>query len=412
MLKHIGIPTLDISGRTDWQSIVDREKNQYLGHVTTAMTADGKTVYAVYPKCHALGQIVLKRSGDGGRSWSERLSVPASWTHSLECPTLFRMADAQGCERFFLFSGGYPAMRSVSEDGGRTFSEFEQLPFGGIVVLSAMACVGPGHYIALFHDEGAFIRGGHETLWRVYAAGEGANRRTYTTISRRENGAWGEEKKWWVSCDVRPDEKWELVYETECGLPFADGHFELYQIETADGGLTWTEPRVIANHETARLCEPCLVSEPNGKRLAVILRENARRMNSMMMLSTDQGRTWTVPVELPAALTGDRHVVRTLPDGRLFITFRDRCGVSDTPGDWIAWVGTWDDLVSGREGQYRVLIKRDLEGWDCAYAGLECLPDGRLLAVTYGHWEKGEAPYILAVRIDMAELDRLYAAAH
>ena len=26
MLKHIGIPTLDISGRTDWQSLVDREK--------------------------------------------------------------------------------------------------------------------------------------------------------------------------------------------------------------------------------------------------------------------------------------------------------------------------------------------------------------------------------------------------
>ena len=70
MLKHIGIPTLDISGRTDWQSLVDREKNQYLGHVTTAMTADRKTVYAVYPKCHALGQIVLKRSDDGGRSWS------------------------------------------------------------------------------------------------------------------------------------------------------------------------------------------------------------------------------------------------------------------------------------------------------------------------------------------------------
>ena len=311
MLKHIGIPTLDISGRTDWQSLVDREKNQYLGHVTTAMTADRNTVYAVYPKCHALGQIVLKRSDDGGRSWSERLSVPASWTCSLECPTLFRMADAQGVERFFLFSGGYPAMRSVSEDGGRTFSEFERLPFGGIVVLSAMACVGPGHYIALFHDEGAFIRGGRETLWRVYATGEGADRRTYTTISRRENGAWGEEKKWWVSCDVRPDEKWELVYETECGLPYADGHFELYQIETTDGGLTWSAPRVIANHETARLCEPCLVSEPNGKRLAVILRENARRMNSMMMLSADQGRTWTEPVELPAALTGDRHVART-----------------------------------------------------------------------------------------------------
>ena len=41
MLRQISIPTLDISGRTDWQSLVDREKNQYLGHVTTAMTADG-----------------------------------------------------------------------------------------------------------------------------------------------------------------------------------------------------------------------------------------------------------------------------------------------------------------------------------------------------------------------------------
>ncbi len=33
------------------------------------------------------------------------------------------------------------------------------------------------------------------------------------------------------------------------------------------------------------------------------------------------------------------------------------------------------------------------------------LPDGTIVATTYGHWVKGEPPYIVSVRLKLAELD-------
>jgi len=43
-------------------------------------------------------------------------------------------------------------------------------------------------------------------------------------------------------------------------------------------------------------------------------------------------------------------VAKYAPDGRLFITFRDMALESGaTKGDWVAWVGTYDDIVNGRE---------------------------------------------------------------
>jgi len=47
------------------------------------------------------------------------------------------------------------------------------------------------------------------------------------------------------------------------------------------------------------------------------------------------------------------------------------------------------------------------KGADCAYPGLELLPDGTLVTTTYGHWTNGEQPYIVSVRVKMSELDGL-----
>ena len=74
----------------DRQIIVDKEKGQYLGHPTTTLLNDGKTVLCVYPKGHGKGAIVYKKSDDGGKSWSERLETPNNWTSSKEVPTLFQ----------------------------------------------------------------------------------------------------------------------------------------------------------------------------------------------------------------------------------------------------------------------------------------------------------------------------------
>jgi hypothetical protein len=144
---------------------------------------------------------------------------------------------------------------------------------------------------------------------------------------------------------------------------------------------------------------------PDGKQLAVLLRENLRRRNSHVIFSNDEGRMWTAPRELPAALTGDRHVGKYAPDGRLFISFRDTTRVSPTKGDWVGWVGRYEDIVAGHEGQYRVRIMHNTKAADCAYPGVEVLPDGAFVTTTYGHWTTGEPPYIVSVRFTLAELD-------
>ena len=139
--------------------------------------------------------------------------------------------------------------------------------------------------------------------------------------------------------------------------------------------------------------------------MAVLLRESSRKRNSFVIFSDDEGETWTTPRELPGALTGDRHTGRYGPDGRLFISFRDTTLVSPTKGDWVAWVGTFADIVAGREGEYRVRLMDNHKGSDCAYPGVEVLPDGTLVATTYGHWIAGQPPFIVAVRLTLAELD-------
>ncbi len=350
--RSYSIPTLDLAAQTERQVLVDREAGQYLGHPTTLLLEDGKTILCVYPKGHGRGPIVYKRSPDGGLTWSDRLPTPRSWETSQEVPTLHRVVDAEGKKRIIMFSGLYPIRMAVSEDDGATWSELNRIgDFGGIV---AMGCVfdqrtGPGRYAALFHDDGRFISN----------SGNRTNR------------------------------------------------FIVYKTETTDGGLTWSAPSAIATHETAHLCEPGVIRSPDGKTLAVLLRENSRRHNSFVIFSRDEGQTWSTPRELPAALTGDRHTGVYGPDGRLFISFRDTTLVSPTKGDWVAWVGTWEDIVDGREGQYRVRLMHNTKGGDCAYPGVLLLPDGTIVTTTYGHWTQDEPPYIVTVRLKLAELDAL-----
>ncbi len=56
------------------------------------------------------------------------------------------------------------------------------------------------------------------------------------------------------------------------------------------------------------------------------------------------------------SLTGDRHTAKYAPDGRLFVSFRDMASGSPCKGDWVGWVGTFEDIVKGRDGQYRIRL--------------------------------------------------------
>jgi hypothetical protein len=364
------IRMIDLNDQLYRQVLVDHEAGQYLGHPTTCLLEDGKTILCVYPKGHGKGPIVYKRSLDGGLTWSARLPTPKSWETSREVPTIHRVVGPDGKKRVILWSGLYPARLAVSEDDGRSWSELKPAgDWGGIVVMSFVEELktGKGHYLAMFHDNGK------------YFTKEGATNKK--------------------PADSRT----------------------LYKTFTTDGGLSWSVPEVVYHSSEVFLCEPGCIRSPDGKQLAVILRDSSRRKNSHVIFSSDEGKTWSAPRELPLSLTGDRHTGKYGPDGRLLISFRCNSPKSERKnrqfeGDWVAWVGTWEDIVNGTDGQYFVRLKDNMTGhdeaytgYDAAYPGVEALPDGTFVVTTYGHWTNGEPSYILSSRLKLSELDAVAA---
>ena len=348
LLALAELQQIDLASDSARQVIVDREPGKYLGHPTTALLGDGRTILCAYPEGHGRGAIRIVRSEDGGHTWSKPQAVPASFATSLETPTLHRFVKPDGGERVLLFSGLYPARCSRSEDGGRTWTELEPIgDFGGIVVMSSVVRVADGSLVALFHDDGRFLK---------------------------------------------RDGK-------------AAGTFTLLQSVSRDLGLTWSAPTAPWSGSDVHLCEPGAVRSPDGKQLLMLLRENRRRTQSQFMTSDDEARTWSTPREAASALTGDRHVASYALDGRLVVTFRDVAKESPTRGDWVVWVGRYEDIASGGAGAYRARLMDNFSDWDCGYAGLEVLADGTFVATSYGTWTQGEKPYIVSVRFTLAELD-------
>lgn len=358
------MPIVDISKETFRQTIIAEGTPEiYQGHPTTVLSADGSTVFCVWTLGHGGPCGPMARSIDGGKTWirmDDILPQSYSATHK-NCPTIQAITTPDGTERrLCIFSSKNRKLGILmSRDDGASWYELPPENLSSMMPPTGLIRLKDGT-TALFGQ----VRTNPE-----------------------------------VMTDHATDDQ------------------DIWMSVTKDGGFSWSAPRTVAHASEKNLCEPCALRSPDGNEICLLMRENRHKGRSMMCFSRDEGQTWTAPVDTPWGLTGDRHEALELPDGRLIIAFRDRALNSSTYGQYVAWVGTYDDIRNGRPGQYRIhLLKHwptppDTEGFTCCdtgYSGVELLPDNTILCTTYTHhWFDKRQHSVVCTRFTIDEIDRL-----
>jgi hypothetical protein len=343
--------TIDLSDDTARQTVVARGTDSiYQGHPTTALLPNGKSILAVWTINHAGFCGPMKRSDDGGLTWSKLLAVPESWRTVKNCPAIYDLAAPSGKKTLFVFAGSGTSNtmhQSYSTDLGLTWSAMQS---NGLGPMSMPFC----------------------------------------TVVRVNQG-----KKLIAMTNVRrPGEK---VEKKSCVV---------VQSESSDGGFTWSPLKIILDIPGLKVCEPQIIRSPSGKQLLCLIRENEKR-TSLYMTSDDEGLTWTSPKPVLFGLSGDRHQAKYTADGRLVVVFRDTGKGSPTRNHFVAWIGSYEDIIQERSGQLRIKLLHSFNGGDCGYSGLEVLPDQTLVATTYIKYREGtEKNSVVSVRFKLDDANR------
>ncbi len=351
LLQAASIPVVDLSQDTSRHVIIAQGTEKvYQGHPTTLLMPNGKTMLCVWTHGHGGTAGPLKRSDDGGKTWSEELTVPENWWEVKNCPAIYRLTDPQGITRLVVYAGQGPdgtMHQSVSTDEGQTWSPMQS---NGLMCVMPFCTIVP-------------VEGGKKLIG-------------LTNIRRP-----GETK----------DPRSNIIAQSE----------------STDGGLTWAPWRILLDLGEMKPCEPELVRSPDGKQLLCLMRENIRTEPARFMTSDDEGRTWSEHRALPPGLHGDRHQYVYLPDGRLVVAFRDMGRDSPTRTHFVAWVGRYEDILRGEDGEYKIKLLHSHKGSDCGYPGLELLPDGTLVATTYVKYRPGkEQNSVVSVRLSITDTDK------
>lgn len=377
-------------------STVDDELD-YIGHPDAVLLKD-ESILQVYPSGHGKGAVRSKISRNGGINYDEKIeNQPKSWENSRETPTIYRLEFSNGTADKILLVSANPNWHdgkgtvggfnfSLSNDEGKSWSEFE-LCFSkksgyNITPIVAMA-----------------------SLTRL-----------------KENGKFVD--------------KW-------MGF-FHDPNFVNYKsvLSFVDGKPVWSEPQpYFAKHrkieKKANMCEVEVIRSDFGKgdELCLIARSNNKHYNSLISFSNDEGETWSEPKFVAPSLNGERHKADYTPDGRLFITFRSierkkekiksNCNSnlkSWYSEGWVAWVGTYDDLKNGSQGQYRIKIAHTytenqtepsiVANPDTGYCGNVVLNDGTVVTSSYGCFGKKNGDgsyktYVVSKRINLNDVDKI-----
>jgi hypothetical protein len=183
--------------------VIANGDKEYQGHPTTVLMPDGKTAFCVWTIGHGGHCGPLKKSIDGGRTWSELLPVPDDWACFVNCPCIWNLPTAEFPNRLAIYAQE-PESRemvvAISNDLGESWSEM--MPCGIVSVMPM------------------------------------------TTILPVENGRLLGMTN--ARCAEDADPMSNLIIQT-C---------------SDDGGLTWSKPEIAANLTGRKLCEPWIIPSP------------------------------------------------------------------------------------------------------------------------------------------------------
>ena len=387
------VDSLDSSYDYLYQLTTVDNSRDYLAHPDSVLLSNGD-ILTMYPAGHGKGEILTKVSKDSGISWSANSNAtPSSWVYSNETPTVYRLNFVNGDEKLIMTSAN-PKWTSISGDG-----------FNASISI----------------DEGV--------SWSEFSKYYGKESTPHlspivamSSLTRlKENGVFAD--KW---MGLFHDHKF-INYKTI--LTFNE-----------NGEMQWSEPTQYFSEykkmeNSSNMCEVEVIRSDNGlgDELCLLTRSNSKKINSLISFSEDEGETWSEPRQVPASLSGERHKAEYI-DGRLFITFRsierdkDRLSIYKNglkkwySEGWVAWVGTYEDLKEGRDGQYRLKLGHTyLDGQtemspnanaDTGYCGLVVLEDKTIVVDTYGKFGEKIADgsyrtYIVSKRIKLSDIDTL-----
>ena len=348
---HDELPIVDLSHDMSRQVVISSGADGvYQGHPTTVVAPDG-TIYCVWTINHGGSCGPMAKSADGGRTWTRCDDImPVGYKEHRNCPTLQTIIRPDGGTNLVVFSakkGGCGIV--ISPDGGKSWWE---------APTAKLSAGMPPTGFMMLKDGSAALFG------QVFKAKDKARDRPT------------DDQAVWMSI-------------------------------SKDGGWTWGPMSIVAAAPQKNLCEPFCIRSPDGGELCLLMRENRHTARSMMCFSRDEGKTWTTPVDTCWGLTGDRHEGIYLPDGRLFIAFRDRALGSSTSGQYVAWVGSYADLSAGKGGDCRVhLLDHVGENvWDTGYSGVELLDDGTILCTTYMQYRATDKAHsVVCMRLTLADM--------
>lgn len=339
---------------------------QYLGQPDMVRTSTGRLITA-FPTGHGKGPIIMKISDNDGSTWKEKTDIPSSWTGSQETPTMYVLNLGNGKERIMLITacpgwgtdsnGNQTGWNtSYSDDNGQTWSEYAHWYTNHTNGNANKSIVAMASLVQLKDENGNFIQ------------------------------------------------KWMGVYHD-----YGYVNYKTYLTYDENGKEQWSEPTPYLSEyrnieSSYQMCEIGMFRSPDGNRIVGLARSQSHNNPATLIYSDDEGETWSKPMDLPGSLAGERHKAAYDPiSGRLVITFREIKydlngnnkfdGGSDwTCGEWIAWVGTYEDLMEQNDGQYTFVIEEDWanneKSGDTGYAGVVVLDDGTFIMDSYGHWDK------------------------